>query len=176
MNRYSRVVVAFLLLTALVQAGVASEAENVALAGIESVNRNQGARFVGVAHSKLLQKIRDLIAAQVEADMKQGLPPSDLKDYGVLTVNEVNGLPVEVVARITVDHMCDSEPAVLREMMHTAKFSVTGSRPAGPGVMLVTVSFELVSGSRHQPQTVEILSKLDGRVWKYWGPPEPGAK
>ena len=85
----------------------------------------------------------------------------------------MKALPPELVARISIDHLSDAEPAALRELMHKAKFSLVKSAVLGPGEVLVTVTVEMESGSRHQVQTVDVISKLDGAIWKYWGLPKP---
>ena len=149
-----------------------SKGETAALQGLEAMNRNQGERFINIAHPKLIQKLRDIMTARMEVAANRGVNPIELQNYGVKTVEEFKGLSPESVARMTVNHMSDTEPAKLREMMHTAKFAIANSTLINAETLLVTITIEMSDGNRHQTSSVEVISKLDGGIWKYWGFPE----
>ena len=85
-KRGTPLVLALAWLLPLVGAAAPREAENVALAGLEAVNRNDGARFITVAHPALIHKIREMIIAPAEAGAKPGTSAPDLNDYGVTTL------------------------------------------------------------------------------------------
>lgn len=148
---------------------ISTPATIAAVKGLEAMNRNDGATFVRWAHPKLIEKMRDLMVAQLETAARQGEQVDELTHFGVRTVEELKSLDPKVVTRVTVDHMNDSEPAKLRELMHHTKFSTVSSKAIDPATVVVTINGDFGDG---RSKTVEVLSKLDGGVWKYWGFPE----
>ncbi|HWA27235.1 MAG TPA: hypothetical protein VG734_16385 [Lacunisphaera sp.] len=167
----AQLLLAVLMFASAISPCPASEAEDVALRGLEAMNRNQGEQFISVAHPKLIQKFRDMMLARVEKSVASGSIPKELKDwYGVSSVDEMRALPFELVAHITVDRMSDSEPARLRQMMRTAQFAVVRSKVLDPDSVLVTISVDV--GDGRQPKTVDVISRTADKIWKYWGFPE----
>jgi len=173
MNQLRRVLLLACVLLAPIALRAASEGETAALTGLEAMNRNQGERFVAIAHSKLVRKICEILTSRLEISTRQsGGDLPFLAIYGVKSLEEFKKLSPENVTRTTIDHMGDPLPDKLRTRLRTAKFSIVRSEAFGPEALLVTIAVEVAEENSTQKYSVDLLSKLEGTKWKYWGFPE----